>query len=280
MRFVQKMRADDILSDWHAGLAALSWQLDMGVTEVIGDAPINRYDLAEATKPVTPEGKTREDVHDRNPTIAQNTQTTATPINATEMARLQAQKAQTLAELCALQAGFDLCDLKKGARNHVFADGNPQAHVMILGEAPDIEEDREGRPFVGAAGQLLDKMLAAIGLSRTDTDPRKAVYLANVMPWRPAGNRALEPHELAMMMPFVERHVALVNPDIVIVMGNTALASLGGGQSLQDLRGRWISAFGKPAIPMLHPNALLRTPLLKREAWKDLLAVSAKLYGG
>jgi DNA polymerase len=186
-------------------------------------------------------------------------------------------QSQTLADLHAALAGFDLCDLKKGARNTVFADGNPAARVLILGEAPGADEDREGRPFVGRAGQLLDRMFAAIGLSRTSPDPQAALYITNVMPWRPPGNRDPEPAEIAMMQPFVARHIALVDPEVIVVMGNTPLFALTGGRGILRARGTWMQALGKPLLPMTHPAYLLRNPAAKREAWADLLSLQARL---
>ncbi|MES2550604.1 MAG: uracil-DNA glycosylase, partial [Pseudomonadota bacterium] len=180
-------------------------------------------------------------------------------------------------DLSAAMASFDLCDLKKGARNTVFADGNPKARVLILGEAPGAEEDREGRPFVGRAGQLLDRMFAAIGLSRTSPDARSAVYITNVLPWRPPGNRDPEPAEIAMMLPFVERHIALVDPQVIVVVGNTSLFALTGGKGILRARGTWSQALGKPLLPMAHPAYLLRNPSAKREAWADLLSLQARL---
>jgi DNA polymerase len=177
-------------------------------------------------------------------------------------------------------AAFDLCDLKKGARNTVFADGNPAARVLILGEAPGREEDIEGRPFVGRAGQLLDRMFAAIGLSRGAADPEAAVYITNVLPWRPPGNRDPEPAEVAMMRPFVERHIALMNPQVIVVMGNTPLYALTGQKGVMRARGTWTTVLGKPMLPMVHPAYLLRNPIAKREAWADLLSLQARLANG
>ena len=171
------------------------------------------------------------------------------------------------------------CELKKGARNTVFSDGNPAARVLVLGEAPGADEDREGRPFVGKAGQLLDRMFAAIGLSRTSPNAEASLYITNVMPWRPPGNRDPEPGEIAMMQPFVERHIALVDPEVIVVMGNTPLFALTGGKGILRARGTWTTALGKPLLPMTHPAYLLRNPAAKREAWADLLSLQARLKG-
>lgn len=255
--------APAIADDWHAALAALAWQVEAGADEVIADAPINRYDLtAEAPRPAARPADL--------PALAPGTD----PVVAAQAA---AQAAATLEDLRHALTAFDHCELKKGARNTVFADGNPAARVLILGEAPGADEDREGRPFVGRAGQLLDRMFAAVGLSRTSPDPATALYITNVLPWRPPGNRDPEPAEIAMMRPFVERHIALVDPSVIVVMGNTSLMALTGGKGILRARGIWTEALGKPLLPMTHPAYLLRTPSAKREAWADLLALQARL---
>ena len=256
----------DIAEDWHASLAALAWTVEAGVDEVIGDAPVNRYALsAEAPKMAGSRGTA---------VVAVQVAASADPVAAAHAA---AGRAQTFDALHAALAAFDHCELKRGARNLVFADGNPGARVLVLGEAPGAEEDREGRPFVGRAGQLLDKMFAAIGLSRTSPDAATALYITNVLPWRPPGNRDPEPGEIAMMLPFVERHIALVDPAVIVVMGNTPLFALTGGKGILRARGTWTTALGKPLLPMTHPAYLLRNPAAKREAWADLLALQAKL---
>lgn len=258
----------DIADDWHAALAALAWQVEAGVDEVIGDAPVNRYELAtEARKPATARAESQPLA---GPVVAGDPVAGAAALAAT---------AHTLDELRAAMDAFDLCELKRGARNLVFADGNPKARVLVLGEAPGAEEDRLGRPFVGRAGQLLDRMFAAIGLSRTSPDPGAALYITNVLPWRPPGNRDPEPGEIAMLRPFVERHIALVDPQVIVVMGNTPLFALTGGKGILRARGTWTTALGKPLLPMTHPAYLLRNPAAKREAWADLLALQARLQG-
>ncbi|HLQ18903.1 MAG TPA: uracil-DNA glycosylase [Tabrizicola sp.] len=257
--------AAEIADDWHAALAALAWQVDSGADEAIGDGPVNRYELAvEPPKPLT----------------AKASPTQVKPVAQTDpvaVARAAAEQARTLDALREAITAFDLCELKKGARNTVFADGNPKARVLILGEAPGAEEDREGRPFVGRAGQLLDKMFATIGLSRTSPDAQGSLYIFNVMPWRPPGNRDPEPAEIAMMLPFVERHIALVDPQVIVAVGNTPLFALTGAKGILRARGNWTHALGKPVLPMTHPAYLLRNPSAKREAWADLLSLQARL---
>lgn len=252
-------------------LAALAWQVELGADEAIGDAPIDRF----ALEPAPPkEAKTQAASKPRQPVPAQ---APIASVDAVEVARTSAQGAGDLAALAQAQAAFELCDLKRGARNFVFADGTPGARVMIVGEAPGRDEDVEGRPFVGQAGQLLDKMFAAIGMDRTVPDPASALYITNVLPWRPPSNRTPSADEIAMMLPFVERHVALAAPDLLVLMGNTPCQALLGRAGITRIRGQWQEVLGRPTIPMFHPAYLLRTPAAKREAWADLLSIKAKL---
>ena len=244
---------------WQAALAALDWQVDLGVAEVVGDVALNRYELAEVVKPVVPVAAAKA------------------PQDAVAVAQRLAARAETLDELRGAMAAFDQCELKRGAKSLVFADGNPQARVLLLGEAPGREEDQEGRPFVGRAGQMLDLMLSAIGFSRTSPDPARAVYITNVLPWRPPQNRDPEPDEIAMFRPFVERHIALVNPKVIVLLGNTPCLALLGQKGILRLRGGWTTALGKPVLPMTHPAYLMRNPAAKREAWADLLSLKAQL---
>jgi DNA polymerase len=257
--------AEKIADDWHAALAALTWEVEVGADEAIGDAPINRYDLAvEASKPLAAKASAPPP-----PSLV-----VADPVAAAQTA---ADGTRSLEALRDAIAAFDQCELKRGARNTVFADGNPNARVLILGEAPGGEEDREGRPFVGRAGQLLDRMFAAIGLSRLSPDAETALYITNVMPWRPPGNRDPAPAEIAMMLPFVQRHIALVDPQVIVVVGNTPLFALTGTKGILRARGNWTEALGKPLLPMTHPAYLLRNPAAKREAWADLLSLQQRL---
>ena len=255
---------------WHASLAALAWQVDLGVGDVTLDAPVNRYDLVEVAAVVA----VGEPV-----TVAP---VAATPVGASGEVAVSAAKAAagaagTLDELRAALVAYEHCEIKQGARSLVFGDGNPAARVLILGEAPGSEEDREGRPFVGAAGQLLDNMFAAIGLSRGAAEAREAVYITNVMPWRTPQGRDPLAEEIAMMQPFVERHIALINPDVVVLMGNTPCLAILGQRGILKLRGVWAQALGRPVLPMTHPAYLLRNPVAKREAWADLLASRDRL---
>lgn len=268
--------AGQIEGSWEAALAALSWQVDLGVAEVVQDSPQVAFDLPEAA----PWDRRARAPAPAAPAARQG-QTPTTdaprPVDAVAEAAAAAAACGTLDALREAIASFPHCDLKKGARNTVFSDGNPRARVLILGEAPGREEDLEGRPFVGQAGQLLDRMFAAIGLSRTAPDAERALYITNVMPWRPPGNRDPEAAEIAMMRPFVEHHIGLVDPAVIVVMGNTPLDCLTGTRGILRARGRWTQALGRPVMPMTHPAYLLRNPEAKREAWADLLEIKARL---
>ena len=266
--------AYDTPEGWHAALAALAWQVDLGVGDVTLDAPVNRYDLVEVAReavavPVSLPVKAAA--------VAAAAPVAVSFDVAVVAAREAAGAAMSLADLRSALAAFEHCEIRQGARSLVFGDGNPSARVLILGEAPGSEEDREGRPFVGPAGQLLDKMFAAIGLSRGAADRGEALYITNVMPWRPPQNRDPSAEEIAMMRPFVERHIALVNPDVIVLMGNTPCQAILGQRGIVKLRGVWAAALGKPVLPMTHPANLLRNPIAKREAWADLLAIRGKL---
>ena len=246
-----------------AALAALQWQIELGADEAIQEAPVNRFEIAPAPQPAP-----------------QPAAPVAAPaIDPVAEARALAGAAADLPALHAAIASFEHCALRRGARNTVFADGTPAAQVMIVGEAPGRDEDREGRPFVGAAGRLLDRMLAAIGLSRQSPDAENAVYIANVLPWRPPRNRDPEPAEIAMMLPFLERHIELAAPDLIVPMGNISCQALLGRRGITRLRGNWTEVFGRPALPMFHPAYLLRSPERKRESWADLLELKARLQG-
>ena len=259
-----------------AARAALEWLLEMGCDESISEGPVNRYAL--------PERMPRPDRPEPGRAQAAAPATSAAAVGAAadpvSDAGARAAAAGDLAALREAMAGYPHCDLRLGAQNLVFSDGNPAARVMIVGEAPGREEDRQGRPFVGQAGRLLDRMLAAIGLARTAEDPARAVYITNVLPWRPPGNRDPEPHEVAMMLPFLRRHVELAAPEILVLMGNHACGAVLGRRGITRLRGRWTEGLGLPVLPMLHPAYLLRQPGQKRQAWADLLELAERLDGG
>lgn len=249
--------------DHHGARALLEWHIELGATDAIGDVPVNRYTLEDKPKPAA-----------RAAPVAMQPPAEADPVAE---ARALAAGVEDLAGLQAAMQMFEHCELKRGARNLVFADGNPQARVMILGEAPGREEDQQGKPFVGRAGQLLDRMLAAIHMGRAEQDAAKAVYITNVLPWRPPQNRDPKPEEIAMLLPFVQRHVDLVNPDLLVLMGNISCQAGLGRRGITRLRGNWADAYGKPCLPMFHPAYLLRKPEEKRHAWADLLELRARL---
>lgn len=261
--------------DPYAAKALLDWQIELGATEAIGDLPVNRYELAD-TQPAAAKPRAAK-------TAAASVAPAPAPATAVDPladARAAAGGAETLDALREALAGYEHCDLKRGARNLVFADGQPSARVMIIGEAPGRDEDLQGRPFVGRAGQLLDRMLEAIDLSRAAPDAGQAVYITNVMPWRPPQNRDPKPEEIAMMLPFVQRHVDLVGPEIIVLMGNISCQAGLGRQGITRLRGQWTESYGRPTLPMVHPAYLLRNPQAKREAWADLLELQARLRTG
>ena len=251
--------------DAETALALLDWQVEMGCDLPMLDAPVDRFDLPARVAPAAPVPVTAPPVpdDDLSARLAQ--------------ARMLAQGAATLEALAAAQEGFDGIELKKGARHFCFADGNPKARVLILGEAPGDEEDRQGRPFVGRAGQMLDRMFGAIGLARDGVDAERAFYVTNVLTWRPPGNRDPEPDEIAVSLPFLERHIELVSPDLIVLMGNIACQAAIEKRGILRLRGQWVQAFGRPALPMTHPAYLLRNPVAKRDAWSDLLSLQARL---
>ena len=249
--------------DFHTAKALLDWQIELGVTEAIGDAPVNRYEVPEKQAKPTPAAP---------PAPVQDAE-----VDAASEAKVAAKSCNDLNALKASMTAFDHCELKRGARNMVFSDGNPQARVMIIGEAPGRDEDREGRPFVGRAGQLLDRMLAAIDLGRDTQTIENAVYITNVLPWRPPQNRDPKPEEIVMLLPFLERHVELVDPQVIVLMGNISCQAGLGRRGITRLRGNWAEAYGRPALPMFHPAYLLRNPHAKREAWADLLELKARL---
>lgn len=245
--------------DYWSARALLEWQAELGATEALCDAPVDRYALEQAA----PKPK---------PGAAPAPPPKPKEVNPAEVAQKAAKGAASLPALRDALAAFDHCDLKRGARNLVFSDGQPGARVMIIGEAPGRDEDLQGKPFVGRAGQLLDKMLEAIGLSRAES-----VYITNVLPWRPPQNRDPLPAEIAMLTPFLERHVALAEPDILLLMGNISCQAVLGKRGITRLRGKWDQAWNKPVIPMFHPAYLLRQPSQKRLAWADLLELKARL---
>jgi len=257
----------------------LDFYLEAGADALVGEEPVDRFAAAGEPAPVrvarAPErAAPPADITRPSPAIAQAAaQATDEAIMA---ARQAAKSAATLDELRAILEKFDGCALKSSATQLVFADGNPKAKVMLVGEAPGRDEDIEGLPFVGRSGKLLDRMLAAIGLDRT------SVYIANIVPWRPPGNRTPTPQESQICLPFVLRQIELVDPDILVCLGGpSAQTLLGIKDGITKTRGRWFTFnTGKReirAMPTFHPAFLLRSPLQKRFAWRDFLAVKKAL---
>jgi len=253
-------------------LDLLRWYLDAGVDECIGAEPINRYRLPPPAAP-EPAASTAAAAAPRRPSPASGGET-GLPRTAAAIA----DGCTSLSELRHALEAFDGLPLKLAAQSTVFADGPEHPRLMCLGEAPGQEEDRQGLPFVGASGRLLDRMLASIGLDRSD------VYITNVLPWRPPANRKPTPDEVAVCLPFVIRHIELVDPPALLLLGGAAASALlARSEGINRLRGRWFSFSAPrlhrpvPTLATFHPAYLLRTPDAKREAWRDLLMLQQKL---
>jgi uracil-DNA glycosylase family 4 len=276
----------------------LRFYAEAGVDEPLEETPINRF-LSTARAPVRPSGADnavqapvvgvepvrqaapppRASAASFPPAAIQGRQPPAAVPDEAQaaLAREAARSAKSLEELREVMAAFDGCNLKFTAKNLVFADGNPEAALMLVGEAPGRDEDLEGLPFVGRSGQLLDRMLAAIGLDR------RSAYIANVIPWRPPGNRTPTPHETEICRPFIARQIELASPKVLVALGGpSAKLLLSTPDGILKLRGKWQvhttpSGVAIPTMPTLHPAYLLRTPAHKKLAWRDFLEVKAKL---
>lgn len=276
------------LTTREAAHALLSWYSDMGVDEAVSADPADFYSWAHASQP--------SDRTETGPALAPTSRPAArsapaTPVFSTASAPPPADEAIRRAEeaaraadsfetLAAAVAAFEGCPLKAGARSTVFADGQPGAVLLVIGEAPGREEDQTGRPFVGRAGQLLDRMLGAIGRSReSDT------LISNVIFWRPPGNRTPTQLEVAVCKPFVERLIELTAPRAVLLAGGAPTQALLGVSGIMRARGVWreietASGARFPALPVFHPAFLLRQPAQKRLAWADMLSLDARLRDG
>jgi uracil-DNA glycosylase len=278
--------------------ALLTFYVEAGVDAVLNETPVNRFTAespvqwsargtgspASSQPPISSQSSSPGRMR-----VAQSVSAAPRGANAPDpgrappppdaaimAAREAAASAQSLDELRAMLERFEGCALRFTANRLVFADGNPDARVMFVGEAPGREEDIAGRPFVGRSGQLLDRMLAAIGLNRT------SAYIANVIPWRPPGNRTPTPQESQICLPFIKRQIALADPDILVCLGGpSAAALLGMTDGIRKFRGRWRTYHTGTreirAIATFHPAYLLRTPLEKRFAWRDFLTIRAAL---
>ncbi|WP_454634578.1 uracil-DNA glycosylase [Bradyrhizobium cenepequi] len=257
----------------------LAFYLEAGVDCALSDEPVNRLAESErvpATPPseVTPLQRPREMLLTAPP--VPRSEITVAPDAAIASAREAARTAPTLEALRTLLENFDGCALKHTATRLVFADGNPEARVMFVGEAPGRDEDIEGLPFVGRSGKLLDRMIAAIGLDRS------RAYIANVIPWRPPGNRTPTPQETQVCLPFIQRQIELVNPDVLVTLGNPSTQALiGTREGIMRTRGKWFDYDTGTrtirAIATFHPAYLLRSPSYKRMSWQDLRAIAKAL---
>ena len=254
-------------------VSVLEWYRAAGVDVAVGEEPVNRF--AQRPPARVAEPVIARQVEGAGPNL---TPPVAAPAFATDPgeARTLAATAKSLDELEAIVGAYDGCGLKLRATQLCFADGNPQAQIMLIGEAPGAEEDRQGKPFVGKSGQLLDRMLAAIGLDRTK------VYIANTVPWRPPGNRTPTPEELAICLPFLHRQVELVAPKVILTLGGPAMQTVfNTSVGILKMRGRWselaVGSHPVEAMPTLHPAYLLRNPAAKEQAWRDMLSLRMKL---
>jgi uracil-DNA glycosylase len=256
--------------------ALVEWYVEAGVDLAVDETPHDRFQ-----PPPTPAQHLEARAESAPPPRVAASLATARPAamapdDAVSDARQRAASAASLDDLRQLLASFDGCALKQTANRLVFADGQPGSRVMCVGEAPGAEEDREGLPFVGRSGKLLDRMLAAVGLQRSE------VYIANIIPWRPPGNRTPTPQETAMCLPFIERQIELARPDILVCLGGpSAQTLLRQREGIMRLRGGWFTyqAGGREiaALATLHPAYLLRQPAQKRLAYRDMLALKARL---
>src|SRR5947209_7377962 len=266
-----------------AARALLDFYADAGVDALVGEAPADRLGTPPAdTAPVDDLAPAPQRLPLVRPQLSRSEAPLATPPVAPApdiavmAAREAARNAASLDELRAMLEKFEGCALRTTAKQLVFADGNPQARVMFVGEAPGREEDLEGLPFVGRSGKLLDQMIAAIGLDRTNA------YIANIIPWRPPGNRTPTPQESQICLPFILRQIELANPAVLVCLGNPSTQTLlGVKDGIKRTRGRWFNFHTGTreirAIATFHPAYLLRSPLEKRFAWRDLLAIKKAL---
>ncbi len=250
---------------------ALRWLAEMGADEIIGDEPVNR-----TLAPAAPAIAAKPPVITARPLPA-TPKPAAVQSNAGGLAGLQA-----LADIEQALLNFNACPLKKTATRLCYADGNPEARVMLVGEAPGRDEDIQGKPFVGKSGQLLDRMLASIGLSRQSPERQNSVFITNAIFWRPPGNRTPTEAETLMCLPFLLRTIEIQQPDVIVCLGATPAHRLTGESAgILKLRGKWlninISGRSIPLLPTLHPAYLLRQPNQKRLAWRDLLALRQML---
>jgi DNA polymerase len=255
----------------------LRQHVEAGCTDMLADAPVNHFEAPDtplsappeislSASPSAPISAPTSDPAPVRPHVTPPQAPDAAAPDTTELAA----KAETLENLRDMMSAFDGCALKKTAKNTVFCDGVEGAKIMLIGEAPGQDEDRQGKPFVGKSGQFLDIMLAAIGLNRAEN-----LYISNVVPWRPPGNRTPSADEIALCKPFIARHIALAKPDILILVGNISTKTLLQTETgITKLRGQWqtyeADGLSIPALPLLHPAYVLRRPETKADMWADL----------
>tara|TARA_B110000971_G_C20001676_1_gene497163 strand:+ start:722 stop:1618 length:897 start_codon:yes stop_codon:yes gene_type:complete len=289
----------------HQIIDLLRQHLDAGCTDVLAEAPVHYYQQGSVASPEiarpretpahapsasTPQSTQMQEAPQASlapASIVKPAMPIAKPANpstggneikhAIAMAKKAAAEADTLEQLNQAVQNFELCGLKSTAKSCVFQDGTVGSKVMLIGEAPGKEEDIEGKPFVGPAGQMLDKMLASIGLSRDEN-----IYITNIVPWRPPGNRSPSTDEIAICQPFVERHIELAQPEILWLAGNISSKTLLGTQvGITKLRGQWQTyqpeTLQLKALPMLHPAYVVRRPETKADVWSDLCELKSKL---
>ena len=254
---------------------SLEWLIEMGADELIGEHPANQLALRE--RAAAPSGLQKGDAPPPAPPRPLQARLSSSGEPIGDAAGLAAACAD-LEQIRAALQHFDACPLQRTATNLVFSDGNPKARVMFIGEAPGREEDEQGKPFVGRSGQLLDRMLATIGLSRRSDDPQTSAFITNVIYWRPPGNRKPTDAETLMCMPFLLRTIELARPEFIVCLGATpAQRLLGITEGILKTRGVWRDFRSAPVLPTLHPAYLLRQPAQKRLAWRDLLALKRRL---
>ena len=284
------------MNDRDAALKALEWYTDNGITEALESEPQDKTNKLpgsfEDLKGAAPDTTIRNTKTQSDAMPKKQPAKTESALISSKDARAEAENIvkgiSTLEDLRQAIADFEGLSVKKTALNMVFCDGNPKARVMVIGEAPGADEDKQGKPFVGASGQLLDKILGSIGLSRDAEAPENALYISNILNWRPPGNRTPTPAEMSIALPFIEKHIALVSPDILVLVGNTPMKSLlNTKQGIVKMRGNWhdyqpVSDIGaksdKPvfALPTFHPAYLLRNPKQKKTVWADMLMLHKK----
>ena len=275
-----------VMDEREAWLRWLRWQADMGADEALLPAPVNRLEPPPPATGFTAPPATQR----RHGTPAQRAAASASPAMTSppaaglhppaEHAGPAPRNCHTLEDIHAALDAMHHFPLRRTARHTVFTDGNPKAPVMFIGEAPGRDEDLQGKPFVGRAGQLLDRMLAAIGLNRHADDPARAALITNVLFWRPPGNRKPTDAELSFCAPWVMRAIELIRPRVIVTLGGTPTQRLTGQPAgIMRLRGKWMQCTVPgleepvPLLPTLHPAYLLRQPAQKRLAWRDLLAL-------